>query len=114
MYALKFFIVAESFAAERELYADAALGPFLPRLEALSDNKDGELVDAAGHALPPCIAMEKGESLDEWSRRAKPDLFMAVTVRAVLVLHAALGLQHPGHTAKVSCWLSDASCCFRA
>lgn len=79
-YALKFFVIPDSFAAEQALYADSALGPFLPRLEAMTDNADGDLVDARGYALPPCIAMEKGESLDEWSRRAKPDLFMAVTV----------------------------------
>eukprot|EP00892_Ulva_mutabilis_P011411 jgi/Ulvmu1/8642/UM046_0047.1 len=81
-YALKFFVVRASFDAERTLYADPALAPFLPRLEALEPNEGGALVDNRGHALPPCIAMEKGESLDEWSRRAKPDLFMAVTVLA--------------------------------
>jgi len=80
-YALKFFVVQDSFDAERELYSDPALGQFLPRLEAMEGNAEGALVDKRGYALPPCIAMEKGESLDEWSRRAKPDLFMAVTVR---------------------------------
>lgn len=34
-----------------------------------------------GYRLPPCIVMERGESLDEWSRRRKPDVWAAMPVR---------------------------------
>lgn len=45
------------------------------------DNKDGRVVDPAGHPLPPCIIMERGESLDIWSQRAKPDRMQSFSVR---------------------------------
>lgn len=80
-YALKFFISKSAFDAEGELYRDPVLGPLLPKIEGLSGNEGGEVGDAHGTPLPPFIAMEKGEALDEWSRRAKPDLFQSVAVR---------------------------------
>ena len=39
------------------------------------------MVDPAGHPLPPCIVMERGESLDLWSDRNAPDRAQAFTVR---------------------------------
>jgi hypothetical protein len=39
------------------------------------------LTDGRGRAMPPFIVMEKGESLSDWSRRSKPDLFQAIAVR---------------------------------
>ena len=44
-------------------------------------NDDGEVVDDKGNPLPPCIVMERGESLDIWSARARPDRWQAFTVR---------------------------------
>ena len=61
-------------AAMRHL-GDAA-ARFLPQVEAVC----GDARDPAGAPLPPCIVMEKGESLQDWSNRAEPDLFMAVAV----------------------------------
>ena len=40
------------------------------------------LLDRLGRQLPPCIAMERGESLPDWSKRAKPDVFQSVAVLA--------------------------------
>lgn len=45
---------------------------------------DGVLVDSKGRPLPPCIVMERAESLHDWSDRAKPDLFTAMSVRAAV------------------------------
>ena len=39
------------------------------------------LVDSSGHPLPPCIVMERGESLDIWAARARPDRTQAFVVR---------------------------------
>ena len=50
------------------------------------DNADGAVVDPRGHPLPPCIVMERGESLDIWSERAKPDRMQAFSVRAPPVI----------------------------
>jgi hypothetical protein len=44
-------------------------------------NTDKKLVDAYGYPLPPCIVMERGESLDIWAARAQPDRSQAFTVR---------------------------------
>jgi hypothetical protein len=49
-------------------------------VEALRDGVQGELVDPSGKPMPPCIVMERGESLQEWANRAEPDLFTALAV----------------------------------
>ena len=54
---------------------------FLPQVEAVCDGSAGGLEDPRGRALPPCIVMEKGESLHDWSDRAEPDLFASLAVR---------------------------------
>jgi hypothetical protein len=56
-------------------------------------NDDEGFVDASGYPLPPCIVMERGESLDVWAARAKPDRSQAFSVRsfhsaATHVMHA--------------------------
>jgi serine/threonine protein kinase len=50
------------------------------QVEALRDGVMGELVDPKGRRLPPCIVMERGESLQEWTHRAEPDMFTALAV----------------------------------
>lgn len=80
-HALKFFVSPNAFDRERRLYGDPTLGVLLPRLGRVCTNADGAITDAFGEPLPPFIVMEKGEALDEWSRRAKPDLFQSVAVR---------------------------------
>lgn len=58
-----------------------AVAQFLPQVEAVHDDADGNVCDLQGRALPPCIVMEKGESLHDWSDRAKPDIFMTLAVQ---------------------------------
>jgi len=66
--------------AQAPLIPEAA-AKFLPRVEAVCEVGAAQLVDPRGRPLPPCIVMEKGESLHDWSDRAQPDLFSAVSVR---------------------------------
>lgn len=80
-HALKFFVSPNAFDRERRLYGDPTLGVLLPRLGRVCPNDDGAITDAFGEPLPSFIVMEKGEALDEWNRRAKPDLFQSVAVR---------------------------------
>ena len=47
----------------------------------VEENANKSISDPLGHPLPPCIVMERGESLDIWAERAKPDRSMAFTVR---------------------------------
>lgn len=68
--AIKFFLSRAAFTTESKLYtADSPLRQFLPEIRGIIGNADGEVVDGNGRALPPCIVMEKGESLDRWSMR---------------------------------------------
>eukprot|EP00892_Ulva_mutabilis_P006551 jgi/Ulvmu1/4268/UM194_0008.1 len=53
---------------------------FLPQVDAVCDGSAGGLEDPRGRWLPPCIVMEKGESLHDWSDRAQPDLFTSLAV----------------------------------
>jgi hypothetical protein len=77
-YAAKFFVSAVAFADEAALYTDPdnPLGEFLPQLRNLVDNASGEMLDARGRPFPPCIVMEKGESLDVWRKRSRDGLDM--------------------------------------
>eukprot|EP00892_Ulva_mutabilis_P002847 jgi/Ulvmu1/12563/UM091_0004.1 len=83
-YAIKFFVVHSSYIAERQLYESKLLGALLPKIEDVYDPvlSPSRLLDRCGRPLPPCIVMERGESLNEWSRRAKPDVFQSVAVMA--------------------------------
>ena len=59
---------------------------FLPQVEAVCDGSAGGLEDPRGRWLPPCIVMEKGESLQDWSDRAHADLFTSLAVRSCMNL----------------------------
>lgn len=71
-------------------------------LQAVIDNEDGALVDARGNALPPCIVMEKGESLDLWVKRNRRamDPFTCMQARTRFL-----------RAVKVSVALTSAACC---
>eukprot|EP00892_Ulva_mutabilis_P004372 jgi/Ulvmu1/2306/UM013_0154.1 len=93
-YAIKLFASQSAFLAEADLYRNPTLRAMLPEIRLITDNADGAFRDTRGHPLPPCIVMERGESLDQWSRRARPDRFQTVSVLAhvadrVRQLHAA-------------------------
>jgi hypothetical protein len=87
-YAIKFFVSREAFQPEAGLYLASPLGKFLPVVKEICDNDDGGYRDAQGHSLPPFIVMERGESLDQWMRRAHPDKFQTFGVCAYLKLDA--------------------------
>lgn len=80
-YAIKFFVSKKAFDEEGDFYKNSPLGSLLPKCLALCPNDDNMETDAHNIPLPSFLIMEKGESLDEWSRRAKPDNFQAVAVR---------------------------------
>jgi hypothetical protein len=63
-------------------------------------NNDKALVDPSGHPLPPCIVMERGESLAIWSAREKPDCIEAMTVRS-LHLQLLACMHAPRHGTRV-------------
>lgn len=89
-YAIKFFVERGPFDAELAVRGSPAIGGLAPRIKAVNDPLDtdaapGPATDRFGRALPPCIVIARGESLTEWSHRAKPDVFQAVAVRLLLL-----------------------------
>jgi hypothetical protein len=82
--AIKFYVSQTAFKCECEQHtAGSPLQQFLPAVHRVVDNEDGGFVDRYEHALPPCIVMEKGESLDRWVKRNRRDLdqFTCMQVR---------------------------------
>ena len=53
----------------------------VPQVRNVEGNTDKSIKDPQGHPLPPCIVMERGESLDIWSERAQADRSQAFMVR---------------------------------
>lgn len=41
----------------------------MPATHAIVDNADGSVHASNGYVFPPCIIIERGESLDQWARR---------------------------------------------
>jgi serine/threonine protein kinase len=93
-FAIKFYTQFDAFARERDLYMEPQLREMMPATHEIIGNEDGAIRMPDGYVLPPSIVIEKGESLDVWSRREKHDF---ITVMQVLchiaerlhVLHAA-------------------------
>lgn len=70
--AVKFFLSNSAFLDEAKLYQDREnkpLGRFLPEVHRIINCPVEGYTDAHGVPLPPCIVMEKGESLDHWAAR---------------------------------------------
>ena len=83
-YAMKFFLSRPAFEHELSLYMDGTrpLGAFLPEVHSIVDPMETQFVDAAGVPLPPCIVMEKGESLDKWAASCSDGLDMVTGLQA--------------------------------
>ena len=75
-FAIKFFISQKFFQREQDMSMQShspltALGEFYPAVRNIVSNEDEAFVDAHGAPMPPCIIMEKGESLDLRRHRSK-------------------------------------------
>ena len=71
-FAIKLFVHTEAFCKEAALYQDTS-SPFhklLPSCRSIVANEDGLFVDGRGCPMPPCIVVERGESLDLWAQRS--------------------------------------------
>ena len=82
-YAMKFFLCPAAFQRAKTLYTDSSkpLGHFLPAMARM--HEVGELTGVHGDALPACIIMQPGESLDLYMRHKghKLDLITCLKVR---------------------------------
>lgn len=94
-YAVKFCVIPAVFAVERSLYGDRALQSILPNIADVCDNEDGAITDPRGNPVPPFIVMERGEALDEWAARVRPDVAAVAQARIPTPSHCHTS---PGHT----------------
>lgn len=85
-YAIKFFTRRAGFERERALYDKPALRSMMPAVIDVVPNADGRYATPAGFVFPPCIVVEKGESLDEWATRIEPGFPTILNVRFSCVL----------------------------
>jgi hypothetical protein len=85
--AVKFFLSRAAFERESNLYRDRSLpmGRFLPEVFNIIDSAAVGFTDAHGIPMPPCIIMEKGESLDLWAARDGVDTVTGLQVRGAPV-----------------------------
>ena len=102
-YAMKFFVNQEDFEDERSMYlrSDGTISEHLaadlklPRHHIILDNQEQRLKDRDRNVLPPCIVIERGESLDLWSQRARPCPLIAFAVRPLAASHTGICGMHP-------------------
>lgn len=84
-YAIKFFTLREAFEREDALYSNKVLRDMMPAVQLIEANSDGSIRSSSGWPFPPCIVIERGESLDKWAERIRPDFPTILQVRPILV-----------------------------
>ena len=94
-FAIKFYTYRPAFERERALYNDTALQSMMPATREIVSNEDGA-VAAQGFAFPPCIVLERGESLETWALREDRDFITTLQARIPLfVVSPSLHLDFP-------------------
>jgi hypothetical protein len=89
-YAIKFFTLREAFEREDALYSNKVLRDMMPAVQLIEANANSSIRSPSGWPFPPCIVIERGESLDKWAERIRPDFPTILQVRPVLVVAAEL------------------------
>ena len=90
--AVQFYTHREAFDAELQLYLDPTLQQLMPRRHEVLANADDGVRTPSGFVFPPCIVLERGESLDEFARNVEYE-FITV-MQALVVLAKKLQLLH--------------------
>jgi hypothetical protein len=89
-FAIKFYTHRAAFERESALYCVDALRSMMPATHEIlpNDGRDGQPIEHSptGFAWPPCIVVERGESLDEWARRETPDFITIMQVLSLAVV----------------------------
>eukprot|EP00892_Ulva_mutabilis_P011349 jgi/Ulvmu1/8587/UM045_0030.1 len=70
--AVKFFLSRKAFDAELELYKVDVLRSMMPAIRLDLSNADAAERNSRSYPWPPCIVIEKGESLQEWKAKTQP------------------------------------------
>ena len=69
------------------LYEVPALRSMMPTIKGFVGNEAHDARSLSGYEWPPCIIIERGESLQEWAQREQHDF---VTILQVPPLHACI------------------------
>lgn len=91
-FAVKVYACLQSFQTEKEFYLQQAGTPSEPlatdtrllRYHKIIDMSADDFCDPDGVPMPPCIVLERGESLEVCMRRSWPDRMAAFNVRSTL------------------------------
>eukprot|EP00892_Ulva_mutabilis_P003554 jgi/Ulvmu1/1570/UM110_0033.1 len=71
--AVKFFCSRAVYDTELQLYKVDVLRSMMPAIQMEMGNADGAARNSRGYPWPPCIVLEKGESLQEWKAKTQPE-----------------------------------------
>ena len=83
--AVKFFLSRTALETELELYDVEVLRSMMPAVKHEVRNADKAERNSRGYPWPPCIVLEKGESLQEWKAKTQPAFSTIVDVRCLPV-----------------------------
>eukprot|EP00892_Ulva_mutabilis_P004133 jgi/Ulvmu1/2091/UM124_0006.1 len=70
--AVKFFLSRAAYDSELDLYKVEVLRNMMPAVRMDISNANGEEQSCRGYPWPPCIVLEKGESLLDWKAKTQP------------------------------------------
>ena len=82
--AVKFFLSDTAYETEMRLYKVDVLRSMMPAIRMELRNADAAERSSRGYPWPPCIVLEKGESLQEWKARTQPAFSTILDVRPLL------------------------------
>jgi hypothetical protein len=82
--AIKFYLNREAFDIEKQLYLSTVVQARMPATLAVESNDDGRWRMPTGYRFPPFVIIERGQSMDEWAHKNKPDFITIMQVRAQL------------------------------
>jgi hypothetical protein len=67
-------------AAQVSLYQVPTLRSMMPAIKGFVGNEERDVRSARGYEWPPCIIIERGESLQEWAVREEHDFITILQV----------------------------------
>lgn len=83
--AVKFFLSRSVFDQETVMYNNEVLKSMMPTTREVVPNSDGACMSSRGYQWPPCIILEKGESLQEWAQGDEARYSTIMDVRSFFI-----------------------------
>ena len=83
---MQFYAKREAFNLELQLYLDPTLQQLMPARAEVIANQDRSNRSPNGFVFPPCIVLERGESLDEFAKNV--DYEFITVMQVLLYCHA--------------------------